>query len=387
MKKKIIIFPGNYLPHLGGLETHVDELANYLSKKDYDITIFTPNVLKAKEKEVVHNNVKVIRYPAFELIKNFPFPNIFSLKFYKLYFGLYKNDYDIVMTRTRFFTNSFLGVKFAKFRLKRIKLVHVEHGSSYVKLSNKFFSFLSYLYDKVFGNLVFILANKNISISETVDEFVKKSFFNTKNTTIIRRGIDFTKLDNIKIDNKLRQKFKDKIIITTVSRLYKWKGLDQSIHAFKMLDKKTKDKCVYLICGDGEDTKALKKRAEDDLDKNIFFMGRTSFERSYQIMKTSDIYLHPSYPGGGLSSSLLSAMYLNSAIVASPYEGAREVVNSKCGILLEDNKSKNIAESIEKIVKNKSKISFYSKNSNKMIKQDFSWDKVIEEYEQVFNDL
>jgi len=46
MKKiKLIIFPGYYVPHIGGLETHVDEFVKYLSvDENYDIYIFAPNI-------------------------------------------------------------------------------------------------------------------------------------------------------------------------------------------------------------------------------------------------------------------------------------------------------------------------------------------------------
>ena len=107
--KKLIIFPGNFLPNVGGLETHVDEFSKYLSEnKNYQITIFSPNVHDSKETEIIHNNVKVIRYPAFFLIPNFPVGKFWSFKFWKMYSNLYSIKYDIVMTRTRFFTNSFL---------------------------------------------------------------------------------------------------------------------------------------------------------------------------------------------------------------------------------------------------------------------------------------
>lgn len=103
-KIKLIIFPGYYIPHIGGLETHVDEFTKHLSEdENYDIYIFAPNIPKYKEFEIRHNNVKVYRYPAFEIIPNYPVPNIFNIKFWRMFFNLYKIDFDIVMTRTRFF--------------------------------------------------------------------------------------------------------------------------------------------------------------------------------------------------------------------------------------------------------------------------------------------
>ncbi|HIP84350.1 MAG TPA: glycosyltransferase family 1 protein, partial [Methanothermococcus okinawensis] len=111
MTINLIIFPGYYIPHIGGLETHVDEFVKYLSKdEDFNIYIFAPNIPKYKEFEIRYNNVKVFRYPAFEVIPNYPLPNIFSIKFWRMFLGLYGINFHVVMTRTRFFSNTLLGL-------------------------------------------------------------------------------------------------------------------------------------------------------------------------------------------------------------------------------------------------------------------------------------
>ncbi len=240
-KIKLIIFPGFFLPHIGGVETHVDEFCKYLSKKnDYEITIFAPNIPNSKEKEIIHNRVKVLRYPAFELVSNWPVPKFWTVKFWKMYSKLYKEDFDITMTRTRFFTNSFLGLFFSKFRFKQTKLIHVEHGSEFVKLESKFKSFLAYTYDMIFGRLIFLMSDKTIAISKTVQDFIYQNFLNEKKheVQIIKRGVDFEIYKKTKADLNLKKKFKDKIIMGFVGRLYKWKGVENSIDAYKRLDEK-----------------------------------------------------------------------------------------------------------------------------------------------------
>ncbi|MGE0792838.1 MAG: glycosyltransferase family 4 protein [Candidatus Woesearchaeota archaeon] len=380
---KIIIFPGNFLPFVGGLETHVDEFVKYLSSKGkYEITIFAPNI-GGKEKETIHENVKVLRYPAHEVVKNFTKPKIFSLKFWKMYFSLYSNKYDLVMTRTRFFPNSTLGMIFAKFRFKTIPLMHVEHGSEFVKLESKFKSFVAKIYDLTLGKLLFKLADTNIAISNDVKKFICRNFVNCKkeNIPIIHRGVDFELYD--KITSEL--KFKDKIILGSICRFYKWKGLENSILAFKNLPSNIKDKCVYLIAGYGEDEEKLKKLAlgEDE----IKFLGKKSFSESIALMKSFDIFIHASYPGGGLSNSLLQAMYCKSAIIASPNEGATDVINSETGILLKDNSSKEISRAIIDLIEDRNKRKVLALNAHDYIKNNFNWNDVVKKYEKEFEIL
>ncbi|MCA9496005.1 MAG: glycosyltransferase family 4 protein [Nanoarchaeota archaeon] len=387
-KLSLIIFPGFFLPHVGGLETHVDEFTKYLSKKEeYSITIFAPNIPNTKEEEIIHNKVKVIRYPALELVSNFPIPKFWLPRFWKLFFSLNKEKASIIMTRTRFFTNSLLGVIFSKIRLrKRIKLVHVEHGSGFVKLASKFKTNVAYLYDKTFGKIVFKASDRIVPISEAVNSFVKKEFTQKKLSPVIRRGVDFEIYSKVKENKQLKNKFKGKTILTFVGRLYKWKGVENSIKAYMDLPEKIRKKTVFLIVGYGEDLDRLKELAKNC--EGIYFLGKRDFKDTISILNLSDIYVHSAYAGGGLSNSLLQAMYCNCACVASPNEGANEVVfDKKTGLLLEDNSVQNLKYGIIEMIENNSLKNSCSKAGKEYIKKEYDWEKVVEAYEKVFREI
>ena len=384
-KIKLIIFPGYFLPHIGGLETHIDEFTKYLSKnKKYDITIFVPNIPLSSETEIIHSNVKIIRYPAFEAVSNFPVPKFWSLKFWKLFFSLYGDNFDLVMTRTRFFTNSFLGLVFAKFKLwNREKLIHVEHGSSYVKVESSFTNFISKVYDNIFGRMIFKFSDKNISISNAVWNFVQK--FDTRDSPIIRRGVDFEIYSN-SINYKLD--YSGKTIISFVGRLYKWKGVENSIKAFLSLSAKIRKNCVFVIVGDGEDFNRLSELCGDELGKSIFMLGNLNFSDAIDVLKQTDIYVHSAYAGGGLSNSLLQAMYCSCAIVASPNEGANEVIiDYNTGILLIDNSVESLSSGLSKLILDPSLRVKYSNLSRQSIVDDFDWNCIVENYCDVFDEV
>ncbi|AAB99071.1 TPA: glycosyltransferase family 4 protein [Methanocaldococcus jannaschii] len=388
-KIKLIIFPGYYIPHIGGLETHVDEFTKHLSEdENYDIYIFAPNIPKYKEFEIRHNNVKVYRYPAFEIIPNYPVPNIFNIKFWRMFFNLYKIDFDIVMTRTRFFSNTLLGFIFAKLRFKKKKLIHVEHGSAFVKLESEFKNKLSYFYDKTIGKLIFKKADYVVAISKAVKNFILENFVNDKDIPIIYRGLEIEKIESIGEDKKIKEKFKNKIKLCFVGRLYKWKGVENIIKAYVDLPKDLKEKIILIVVGYGEDLERLKKLAGNYLNNGIYFTGKVDFEKAIAIVKASDIYIHSSYKGGGLSSSLLQAMCCGKAIVASPYEGADEVViDGYNGILLKDNSPEEIKRGIIKLIENNNLRKIYGENAKNFIKENFNWKKSVKEYKKIFERL
>ncbi len=371
---KLLIFCPYYPPHTGGLESHADEFNNHLSQKVDGITVFTPRIPEnSAEKETRFNNVKIVRFPAFEIISNYPLPRFWSLRFWQLFFALFDEKFDIVISRTRFFFTSLLALIYAK--VKRTKWIHIEHGSDFVKLSSQTKTFIAKIYDYTFGLLIFKFSDLNISISKAVQKFVHK--FDKRNSPIIYRGLDFDKIDEIKPDFETKEAHKNKTIISFVGRLYKWKGVENSIQAIKTLPNHLKEKIVFLIIGDGEDFSHLKEISKDE--DCIQMLGSMPREKAIGILKVSDIYLHSAYSGGGLSTSLMEAMYCECAVIATPNEGADEIIKHNENGLLAP-KTNEISKVLEDYINNEKQRRTFAKNAQESIRFNFTWDKAIQRY-------
>lgn len=377
---KLLIFCPYYPPHIGGLESHADEFNKHLSERGIAITVFTPRLPQtAPEFETKYNGVKIIRFPAFEIIPNYPLPKFWSLKFWQLFCGLFQKKFDFTISRTRFFVTSLLALVYAK--INKVKWIHIEHGSDFVRLSSTTKSLIAKIYDYTFGYLVFKFSNQNISISRAVQKFVKK--FDRRESLVIYRGLDFDAIDRIQTDEEIEKKYPDKIIISFVGRLYKWKGVENSILAIQSLPKELKEKIVFLLIGDGEDYAYLKSISEKE--NAIIMLGNLSREKVIGLLKASGIYIHSAYPGGGLSTSLLEAMYCGCAVIATPNEGADEVIeNDLNGILIEKPDAKLIAKEIANLIENKEKIQRLSNKAELHITNNFNWKKSIDAYAEIF---
>lgn len=377
---KFLVFSPYYPPHTGGLESHSEEFNLELIRLGNEVSVFTPALpSNVPHKETAHG-IQIIRYPAFEIISNYPLPKVWDLLFWQQLFSL-KNSTspDIIITRTRFFALSFLGLLFAK--IYNLPYVHIEHGSGYVKLSNPLSSALAYLYDQIFGRIILRCSNLNISISQAVQVFVQK--FDTRKSPVIYRGLNFQQLDSAEIFNpSLLERYSERTILVTAARLYKWKGIESTILAIKALPKNLQDALVFVVIGDGEDRQRLETLSQG---LPIIFLGRLDRNQTIGFLKKADIYIHSSYPGGGLSTSLLEAMYCECAVIATPHEGAKEVIIDKNNGLLISKET--LSEAITTLLKDQATRKNLATNAKLFIQKKFSWPQSINQYLALFHKL
>lgn len=106
------------------------------------------------------------------------------------------------------------------------------------------------------------------------------------------------------------------------------------------------------------------------------------------MIKSSDIYIHSSLPGGGLSTSLLEAMYCGCAVIATPNEGADEVVmDGKNGLIIPKSSPKAIRKAIERLVLDKYEREDISGKAMPAIRETFGWKRSIAEYLEIFKKI
>jgi len=110
-----------------------------------------------------------------------------------------------------------------------------------------------------------------------------------------------------------------------------------------------KNKIVFLVIGDGEDFPRLAEIAEPP----VVLLGSMPRQKVFAALKAADIFIHSALPGGGLSTSLLEAMYCGCAVIATPNEGAKEVITDKeTGLLISSSDPRLIREKIIELCEN-----------------------------------
>lgn len=375
----VLIFAPFYPPHLGGLENYTEEFAQALSKKGVPVTVFTPLLPDdAAAREKISANLTVIRYPAFEVVTNYPLPKFWQPVFWKLFSGLFKAKHTVVISQTRFFFSCILALAYSKW--KKVRWIHVEHGSDFVNVSSAFVTFVSKIHDKTVGRIVFKCSDLNVAISQAVKRFVIR--FDRRDIPVIYRGLDLGSIDNAPSDHELLRDYAGKILVAFTGRLYKWKGVENSIRAILALPEDLKRQVVFVVAGDGEDKEKLQKISAAP----VVFLGGVSRETVYAILKRADIYIHSALPGGGLSTSLLEAMYCRCAVIATKNEGADEVIEDGInGILIEASDPAVIREKLVRFIQDPQARISCSQKAREKVATQCSWDLAAERFLTYFN--
>jgi glycosyltransferase involved in cell wall biosynthesis len=380
MPMKILVFAPYYPPHIGGVEFYAEEMHTYLAQ-NHKLTVFTPQLPIDSPAQEISNNIQILRFPAIEIIPNYSFPKIWSLKFWKLFFSLFQQKFNIILSHTRFFNTSLLALIYAK--IKRTKWLHIEHGSDFVKSGGKITLFLAKLYDYTIGKLILTCSNENIAISENVATFIKK--FNKRHSSIIRRGIDEKKINNIPKNKNLALKYADTTTIGFVGRLVEGKGIRDLITALTNLKSQN---FVCLIIGSGPQNVELQKLVvKHNLQEKIFFLGEKTREETIAIIKSFDIFVNPSYTEG-LPTTVLEAAACGKAIIATDVGGTNEIIkHNETGYLFMPKDISALQQYLIDLIENPDKMKEFGKKTYIHVLEEFSWKKSIKKYENEFEKI
>ena len=378
-KMNIIQFLPYYPPHKWGLETHSEQWGKYWVKNDFwkvynIITSFNQNY--DLWKKIIFKNI-IIWYkkdwvenliiPSFEIINNFPIYKIWSKEYKLIIQYIKKKKIDVVITRTRFFLTSLTWWIFAK--KNKIRWIHIEHWSDYVKLNSKFKSFLAFIYDKLFGKWIFKKADKLFGLSNACKIFIQKKFIN-REVNVIYRWVELQKNNSLK-------KWDLKLVF--IWRLVKLKWVDYLLEVYNKLNINIK----LVIIWDWEEKNNLEKFVKLNNLENVEFLWFKDKEFIENFLaKNNCILVNPSYQEW-LPTTVIEWLFYKNVVVASNVWWTNEISNKEDLILFEAWNKEQLKDKINFAINNYKNLVWKSKN---IILEKFDWDKNILKYYKMFNE-
>ena len=251
------------------------------------------------------------------------------------------------------------------------------------------------------------MADAVIAVSKETKEDILK-YFNVDEPKIkvIYNGINLQEYVVTKATSTLEQygidKFKPYVLF--VGRITRQKGIIHLVNAIKYIDPDTQ----IVLCAGAPDTPEIAKEMEDSVAEvkksrnNVIWIDKMLDKKEViQLYSHADVFCCPSiYEPFGIIN--IEAMACGTAVVASAVGGIKEVVvDGKTGILVPlkqqteapfdpvnpDQFSQDLAQGINKLIKNKELRELMAVNGRKRVEDYFDWIAIAKQVEDLYKSL
>jgi glycosyltransferase involved in cell wall biosynthesis len=175
-----------------------------------------------------------------------------------------------------------------------------------------------------------------------------------------------------------------------VGRHIERKGIEYLIKAAAMLDS---EKFQIRIAGGGDLTEKLKEQATKEAPKQVVFLGKLTKEALSGEYQNANCFVLPAIVDSkgdteGLGVVLIEAAEYGLPIIASDVGGIPDVViDRKTGLLVPEKNIHALADAIKELAENEALQKSLVLGANEHIRQNFSWDAIIEKQIKLYEGL
>ncbi len=364
-----------FYPHLGGVESHVLELSKKLMDFGHEVFVVTTKLEDTKSEEIIEG-VPVKRIEPLTIFLSTPIvPGIRDV--------LSKGDYDILHSHSPPPLMSFFGVRSSK--KKDVPFVLTYHCD--LEIPHTFGPLIVNLYQRTFGTYTVSKADKIITTTTSYGATSKAVWH--QDADIIPNAVDEERFHPSNDGSQIRKKLglEDEKLITYVGRIVYHKGLEYFVRAAKFLED---ENVKFLLVGTGDFRSELEDMIKrEGLEDKVMFAGRVPNEDLPNYYAATDIFVLPSVSRlEAFGIVALEAMASCVPVIVSDIPGVRDViVEGKHGLLAEPMNSENLAGKIRTLIENPDMAERMGKNGRKRVEERFTWSKVADEIEEVYESL
>lgn len=301
---KIAYVTKHYAPFLGGVETHVEEIAVRMAAKGHIVEVLTqasdPHSLPVE----VIGDVLVRRFPLVSTSRHYAFaPGLWS------YLRREGGRYDLVHAHS-YHALPALGAAIAS----RRPLIFTPH---YHGAGHSWLRTLLHVPYRRFGAAIFARASRVICVSQAERALVKRHFPHVAGrVTVIPNGVDVAAL------RAVEPFASDRTVLLSVGRLEGYKNVHRTIEALAHLP----DDFVLCIIGEGPERPGLEAlTARLGLQGRICFRGRVDTPTLRRWFRTATVYVSMS-SREAFGISLIEALVAGSGVVAADIPAYQEIV-------------------------------------------------------------
>ena len=375
-KMKICIVTEFFIPHyFGGGERRFYQLAKKLVERGVQVDLICMKIKDVPDYENIDGiNVHHIG----PTIENPPARSIFDFIRYlgSVISWLLKNSYDIIDAQSYSpLLSSTIASKIKKTPI--LGTIYDTSSSGSDQWMNH--SFLANTLEKFLVNLPF---DKIITISKSTEKSLTDDFGVSKDKIeLIYIGVDTQKYDAIDTIEKVC----DKIIF--VGRLIPHKHVDHLVESFEEILKSIPNARLVIVGRGDEKKNIIDLVSSKSLDDYVSFKENLSDEDLITQIKESEVLVLPS-TREGFGMVLAEANYCEVPVVTYASGGTLDVVEDGYnGFLVEPGNIPKLTEKIMLLLNDKQLQKQMGTNGRIKVETQFNWDKIVDEYLKVIDDL
>lgn len=264
---------------------------------------------------------------------------------------------------------------------------YFHEGMSSIKYK-LFFTIEKYI-GRIFTDYIFTQSKEDYDLAVENDFLKNNNYLHISNGIDLDNQFNLSNISNteiVKLKEQLNIQEKD-IVFTFLGRMVKEKGIIELLEAFKILSSENKN--VKLLCmgsmPDSERDSSVGELLKNYDNNQITFLGQVSSPEKYYAL--SDVFVLPSYREG-MPRSIIEAMAMKNAIIATDIRGSREEVSHKeNGYLVEVQNIPQLLEAMRYLTNHPDKIESMKEAGYKKTLAEYDEQQVVGKQLKVFNEI
>ena len=378
---KIAQVVSTFPPYRGGMGNVAFSLADYLSRRRYEVIVFTPR--RSLSDFDFYSFFKI-----HHLIPQFVYGN--AAVVLQLFFRCYY--FDIVHLHFPFIGAGMAVCLLKLIRGRKIKFILHYHmdlvGEGWRK-------FVFMIYNKIFLRLVIKFADQIIittfdyAKASNISRFIKRCPNKFQEVT---NGVDTELFSPAPKTPTLVRKYDVEhkqviLFVGALDRAHYFKGINYLIKAFQLLKR---DDVKLIIVGEGD----LRNVYQDLVDSfgladQVIFTGYVTDIELVKFYNLCDILILPSVDKSeAFGMVLLEAMACQKPVIASDLPGVREVVDKKInGRLVKPKDTQKLAEQIDYLLDHEEERKRYGQAGRRKVEETYSWEKIVQKVIKIYLEI
>ncbi len=373
---KIGFLLSSFYPATGGREVITFNQARELAKMSHEVHIFTTLKDNWKKEELVEG-LHIHRTKTY-----------FQYKYY-LEFNpgwirnVMKHKLDILHIQSFGFIMADIAVLLKK-AFSKTKILNTPHGPFMALQKYPWWQEILKVFYTIFEYPVNMLYDDVVQVNPEQWKWMTKVGVRKKRIKFIPNSIPKEVFNKVDVEAfKKKYNLQNKLVISYLGRIQKYKGLDQVVKVLPDLVKANPNICFLAMGKDSGDMERLKKLAKDlDVSKNIVFASVNDEERLAGL-DVSEIFVLPSeWEAFGIV--IIEAMARHNAVISTTTEGGNFLIEEgKNGYLYDYKDTNHLRKHLLKLIKD-DKLRHKMMETNYSYSKEFSTEKIAKQLEALY---